>query len=209
MKLYYHPLSPFSRKPRIAAHVLNLKLDTQEVNLFAGEGQSAEFLAINPNGKVPTLVDGDFCLWESNAIVNYLAMKAGESPLFPTAPQPHADLLRWQFWEASSLSPACMVYVYENMIKPMLGRGEPDVVELEKGRDKFERCVLLLNNHLSVAPWLVGESMTLADICVAVSFMHAETAKYPMDGHTYVADWLNRIRQMPAWLATDPSVPSI
>jgi glutathione S-transferase len=205
MKLYYHPASPFARKPRIAAALLGIDLELEFVDLFAGAGQTPEFLKLNPQGKVPTLVDGDFSLWESNAIVQYLAAQAPTSPLWPADPRSRADILRWQFWESTSLAPPCAIYVSENVLKPMLGRGEPDSAELRKGEEKFHRAAKLLDAHLANRPWLVGDTITLADVSVAPMFMYAESAKYPMAGYDHISAWFGKIRQLPAWLATEPA----
>lgn len=204
MKLYYHPASPFARKVLVAASLLGVELQTQMVDLFAGEGQSPEFLRLNPQGKVPTLVDGDFSLWESNAIVQYLAAQARESPLFPADARSRADILRWQFWESSSWAPACIVYVYERLLKPMLGRGEADEEEIKKNEEKFHRLAKMLDGHLSNQPWLAGDAMTLADLSVAPVLMYAESARYPMDDYPHIAAWFGKIQQLPAWIATAP-----
>ncbi|MDD2767445.1 MAG: glutathione S-transferase family protein [Methylococcus sp.] len=204
MKLYVHPASPFARKPRIAAALLGVELEIQTVDIFAGEGQSPGFLQLNPQGKVPTLVDGDFALWESNAIVQYLAANAPESPFNPQEARSRADILRWQFWESTSWAPACVVYIAENLLKPMLGRGEPDPEELRKGDEKFHRCAKVLNGHLANSPWLVGDTLTLADISVASVLMYAEQAKMPWAGYTHIAAWFDNIQQLPAWAATSP-----
>jgi glutathione S-transferase len=204
MKLYYHPASPFARKALIAASLLGVELETQVVNLFAGEGQSPEFLRLNPQGKVPTLVDGDFSLWESNAVVQYLAGQTPGSPLLPADAKGRADVLRWQFWESSSFAPACVVYVYENVLKPMLGRGEPDAEELSKGEEKFHRAAKLLDSHLATRPWLVGDTLTLADVSVAPVLMYAEAGKYPLEGYPHITAWFDKIQQLPAWIETTP-----
>lgn len=204
MKLYYHPASPFARKPRIVASMLGIELETEMVDLFAGKGQTPEFLRLNPQGKVPTLVDGDFSLWESNAIVQYLAAQAPASPLFPTDARSRADVLRWQFWETSAWAPACVVYVYEYLLKPIMGRGEADPEEIRKGEEKFHRFAKVLDGHLAAHPWLVGDAMTIADLSVAPVLMYAEAAHYPMEGYAHIAAWFGKIRQLPAWAATEP-----
>ena len=82
MKLYDFPFSPNSRKVRAVAYELGIALETQRIDLLTGGQRSPEFLAKNPNGRVPVLEDGDLILWESAAIIRYLA--AGSS-LLPTA----------------------------------------------------------------------------------------------------------------------------
>ncbi len=205
MKLYFHPASPFARKPLIAAALLGIELETSVVDIFAGAGQSPEYLKLNPQGKVPTLVDGDFSLWESNAIVQYLAEQAGETALFPRNAQSRADILRWQFWESTSWAPACSLFIYENMVKPILGLGEADPVELKKGEEKFHRSAKVLNKHLAKQSWLVGDSLSLADISVAPVLMYAEPAHCPLQGYDHIVSWFEKIQQLPAWIATSPS----
>lgn len=205
MKLYFHPASPFARKPRIAAALLGIELETELVDLFAGKGQTPEYLRLNPHGKVPTLVDGDFVLWESNAIVQYLASQAPQSAYFPQDARGRADLLRWQFWESTSWAPACSVFIYEIVLKPILGLGEADPEELRKGAEKFHRCAKVLDAHLSARPWLVGDGLTLADISVASVLMYAETARYPLEDYRHIRSWFDKIRQLPAWTATAPA----
>ena len=73
MKLYHHPLSPNVRRVRLTAAVLGLELEEQVVDFAKGEHKTPSFLAINPNGALPALVDGDFVLTESRAIMQYLA----------------------------------------------------------------------------------------------------------------------------------------
>lgn len=203
MKLYHHPASPFARKVLLAARLLGVELETQFVDLFAGQGQTPEFLALNPQGKVPTLVDGDFVLWESNAIVNYLGGQV-ESPLFPADARSRAAILQWQFWETSSFAPACSIFVSEHVLKAMMGRGEPDQDELAKAAEKFHRCAKLLDAHLATRPWLLGEALTLADLSVASILMYAEAGRYPLEGYGHIAEWFGKIRELPAWIATEP-----
>lgn len=204
MKLYYHPASPFARKVLIAASLLGIELETEVVDLFAGKGQSPEYLRLNPQGKVPTLVDGGFSLWESNAILQYLAAQKPDSPLLPGDTRSRADILRWQFWESSNWAPACSVYINENVLKPMLGLGEADAGELRKADEKFHRFAKVLDAHLSAHPWLAGDALTLADVSVAPVLMYAEAGKYPLEGYPHIVAWFGKIQQLPAWTATEP-----
>jgi glutathione S-transferase len=204
MKLYYHPASPFARKPRLAAALLGVSLETQLVDIFAGEGQNPEYLRLNPHGKVPTLVDGDFVLWESNAIVQYLAQQAGVSEVFPKDSKSQADILRWQFWESSCWAPPCGVYIVENVLKPMLGKGSVDPVELGKADDKFHRFAKVLDAHLADHAWLLGKHLTLADVSVAPVLMYAEAGRYPLGQYGHIRAWFDKIQALPAWAATAP-----
>lgn len=204
MKLYVHPASPFARKTVMAASLLGIAAETVFVDLFAGQGQAPEFLKLNPQGKVPTLEDGGFTLWESNAIVQYLGSVAGDSPLYPNDAKVRADIARWMFWESTTWAPAGMVYVYENVLKAMLNRGEPDPEELRKGEEKFHRAAKLLDDHLAGRDWLVGDGLSLADISVAASLMYAVPGKYPLETYPNITRWFAQIETLPAWIATIP-----
>src|SRR4051794_28832239 len=99
MKLYFHPGSSNARKARITAALLNIDLELELVDVFTGAHKKPEYLAINPNGMLPTLNDGGFVLWESNAISQYLTSKKSNPDLFPSDPKVRADVSRWQCWD--------------------------------------------------------------------------------------------------------------
>ena len=101
MKLYTSPFSSNARKPAMLAHLLPLQVELIVVDLAQGEQRRPPYLGFNPNGKVPTLVDGDFVLWESNAIMQYMAEQVPGTPLYPQAPRRRADVNRWLFWAAT------------------------------------------------------------------------------------------------------------
>jgi glutathione S-transferase len=97
MKLYGFPISPNTWKVRAVATHLGIVVDNQLVDLSRGEQRAPE-CSLNPTGRTPTLVDGDFVLWESNAIMQYLA--SGEpNALWPDDAKRGADIARWQSWE--------------------------------------------------------------------------------------------------------------
>src|SRR3954447_12801204 len=123
MKLYHNPLSPNVRRVRLTAAVLGISLDEHKVDFAKGEHKTPEYLALNPNGAVPTLVDGDFVLTESRAIMQYLAAKRPESGLLPREERARAEVTRWQFWDASHFSPHLGTLVFETIIKGMMGLG--------------------------------------------------------------------------------------
>src|ERR1017187_2569410 len=100
MKLYYSPMSPNCRKVTSLIHFIGAKVTLETVNIGEGDTEKAGFLKINPNGRVPALEDGKFCLWESNAIMQYIAEKSGAKEVWPDDLQARADITRWQMWEA-------------------------------------------------------------------------------------------------------------
>jgi glutathione S-transferase len=206
MKLYTHPLSQNTRKVRIVASHLEIPIEEQPVDLMQAEGQTPEYLAINPNGMVPVLVDGDFVLPESNAICQYLASGTANS-LWPRDDRMRADIARWQFWELAHWYPALFYYFKENMIKKFMGGGEPDAAELMKGETQLRRFGGVLDGHLAKREFLVTDHLTLADISVASHLMHAPMGGVPVERFPNVQRWFNEIADLPAWRATEPAAP--
>lgn len=105
MKLYDFAFSPNCRKVRAVAYELGIELELAPVNLIQGEQRSPAFLQKNPNGRVPVLDDDGFVLWESIAIVRYLAAKQPEPGLVPRGAREQADMERWLLWQTGHLSP--------------------------------------------------------------------------------------------------------
>src|SRR5215468_10093786 len=101
MKLYGFPLSPNTWKARAVAAHLGLPLELEIVDLT--KPRTPDYLAINPTGRTPTLVDGDFKLWESNAIMQYVASRSANA-LWPDNARTRADIARWQFWQLGHFS---------------------------------------------------------------------------------------------------------
>src|SRR5579884_84874 len=139
MKLYINPMSPNVRRVRLTAAVLGMDLEEKKLDFTKGEHKNPEYLALNPNGAVPTLVDGDFVLTESRAIMQYLASKKPESGLLPRDEKARADVMRWQFWDASHFSPQLGTLAFEKIVKAMMGMGEPDQRRIDDALTNFRR----------------------------------------------------------------------
>ena len=111
MKLYFHPASSSSRKVRVTAALLGIRLEERLIDLTTGEHKKPEYLRVNPNGLVPALQDGERVLWESNAIIQYLADLKPEDNLLPREPMARADVTRWQYWEQAHWVPALVIVI--------------------------------------------------------------------------------------------------
>ena len=101
------------------------------IDLTKGEHKSPEFLAVNPNDKVPALQDGDTSLWESHAIMVYIAQLAG-SDLWPQDKALHIEVLKWFMWDVAHFSRHASTLYFQNYIKPAFGMGEPDADLIEE-----------------------------------------------------------------------------
>jgi glutathione S-transferase len=204
MKLYMNVMSPNVRRVRLTAAVLGTQLEEKKLDFAKGEHKNAEYLALNPNGAVPTLVDGDFVLTESRAIMQYLASKKPESGLLPRDEQARADVTRWQFWDSSHFSPQLGTFTFQKLLKPMFGMGEPDQGKVEEALTNFRRYAAVLNKRLDGKPYVVGDSLTLADLTVASSLMYAKQTEVPLGEFPNVQSWFSRISEMDAWKKTNP-----
>jgi glutathione S-transferase len=204
MKLYLNPLSPNVRRVRVTAAVLELQLEEKKLDFTKGEHKTPEYLALNPNGAVPTLVDGELVLTESRAIMQYLASKKPGSGLLPQAEQARADVTRWQFWDAAHFSPQLGTLTFEKIIKPMFGMGEPDPNKIEEAMTNFRRFGSVLNQRLAGERYVVGSALTIADLTLACSLMYAKQTDAPLGDFPNVQSWFSRISDLDAWQKTKP-----
>lgn len=198
MKLYVFPPSPRAMKVIALAEHLQIEHETRLVNLTKGEQTKPEFTALNPNQRMPVLEDDGFVLWESNAILQYLASKkpAGAG-LWPSDPRRQADVSRWQYWEASHWAPACGILAFERLVKKLLGQGDADPAAVAKGEQEFRRVGGVLDASLKGRKWLTGNDLTLADFSVGPWMSLAQIAQYPVAGLTEIARWYDAFAALP------------
>ena len=204
--LYTTPLSANGRKVLAVSHHLGLAPEVRLINVYQGEGRTPEYLAINPWGKIPTLVDGDFKLWESNAILQYLSEAHGDFKLWSRDPKQRADISRWLFWESSHWQPAftfvpgLATLVGQRLGIPQAAASAP--VEVHWADERFQPLVKFLDMHLGGREFLVGDELTLADFCVAGMMMYVRPAGFPFDAFPHLGAWYERIERLDAWRAT-------
>jgi glutathione S-transferase len=124
-----------------------------------------DYLARNPHGLIPTLIDGDFTLWESNSICRYLANQLGATSLYPSSPQSRALCERWMDWQLSTLAPALSPLYIAVMRPPARGQAG---LELRPLRERAIQPLRLLNKVLSMQRFVQEDHLTLADICTGI-----------------------------------------
>jgi glutathione S-transferase len=204
MKLYGFPPSPNSWKVRAVAAHLGLSLEFELVDLTKGQQRTPEYLALNPTGRTPVLVDGDFTLWESNAIMQYLASRTANA-LWPNDTRVRADIMRWQSWQLAHWSKeGCEPLIFERLVKSILRLGPPDAAVVAKGTEAFNREARMLDAHLARHACLVGATTTLADFSVAAPLFYVKEAELPIGGYPHVQEWFARVSALPAWRDTAP-----
>jgi glutathione S-transferase len=197
MKLYYSDvLSP--RKACAVARYLKSPVEFIYLDLVKREQQSPVYLAINPNGKVPTLVDGERIVWEADAVMCHLAERAG-SDLWPRDIDRQIEVVRWLSWNAQHFYRHGGALYFEHVIKPRFALGPPDPAAVDEALSGFRRFAAVLNGHLAGRRWLVGDSLTVADFSVAVVLPHADKARMPLEEFPEMRRWHDRLCEFDAW----------
>jgi glutathione S-transferase len=199
MKLY---MFPTGRVLGILAlkNFLARDCDVCWIDLGRGDQLSREYVALNPNKKMPTLEDDGFVLWESNAILFYMASKHPNSGLWPSDPRRQAGVLRWLAWESAHWDAESIGMVsYEKSSKAVLGRGPPDPAFIARGEQNFIRFAAVLNDSLRGKTWLVDERLSIADFSVGGLVPTAERMGLPAGDFPEIVRWYEGLAALPAW----------
>ena len=200
MKLYLFP--PSSRSLAIVAvrNYLGIDCDLRPIDLSRGDQLAPEYVALNLNRKVPTLEDGGFALWESNAILFYLAGKRPESGLWPADLRGQADVVRWLAWESAHWdAESCGMVAFEKSSKSVLGLGPADAAFIVRGEQNFARFAAVLDQHLQGNTWLIGSRLTIADFSIGALVPTARRLGLPVEGFSNLVRWYEALAELPAW----------
>jgi glutathione S-transferase len=192
MKLYQLSFSPACQKVVAVAHEVGVPLELAAVELFKGGARTPAMLAKNPNGKVPILEDGDFVLWESTAMLAYIAAKAGRTDLAPTTPRERADVDRWTSWEGAHFGPAIRKVAFERVVKKLAGLGAPDEAIVKTGIEEFEARASVLEHSLGTNEYLCGR-LTIADFALAPYAALAASCGLDFARYPKANAWLGRM----------------
>jgi glutathione S-transferase len=203
MKLYYfETINP--RKACAVAKYLGSPVEFVRVDLGKGEQKAPDYLAINPNGKVPALTDGETKIWEANAIMAYLA-RLTDSDLWPRDDDRQIEVTRWLSWSADHFTRHAGALYFQHIIKPLFLRAEPDTKAVEEATGFFKQFAQVLNDHLRGRKFLLGDTLTIADFSVGVTLPYAEKAKIPVGGFAEIERWHARLNELPAWREPFPA----
>ncbi|MAE94746.1 MAG: glutathione S-transferase [Deltaproteobacteria bacterium] len=162
---------------------------------FGKESKTPEYLAINPNGRVPALKDGELTLFESMAINLYLAKTHGGA-LYPADPADEARTWQWSVWPISELEPHLMQMVIHGVMLPEEKRRPGAVSEAEAA---LARPLRVLDAHLADRAYLLGDDFTIADLNVAGVLSLAHFAGYDYSGYPHVSEWADRCYDRPSF----------
>lgn len=197
--LYTHPFSTFAQRIHIALIEKNVTWDVKVVDMAAKEHRSAEYLSINPYGRVPALVDGSLTLVESSAILDYLDAKHPSPPLQPASPEGRAELHMHIKLCDLQLAGHVSTIVFPKRFIPE-ARWQREV--MANASKQVQKHLIILDAHLTHRTWLVDEQFSLADIAYAPFLQFLPILDVEVPAH--LAAYAARLTARPSVLATRP-----
>ena len=213
IELYWGSGSPFAWRVMLTLEVKGLAYQSKLLEFSKGEHKTAEYLRLNPRGKVPTLRDGDFVIHESLAIMAYLDGKYPKPPLFGKTPEETGSI-----WRILMECENTLVRATEKVVRPIFfGQGLDKVDDIQQGAQTVQHEFNVLDERLANRAWLVGENLSAADIGVfpvVQLFLRAASKEAAQPFHlgllplaqTYpqLAQWARRIEALPNYQRTYP-----
>lgn len=197
--LYHFPYSQHARRVVSLLEAASLPYELRHVDMAKGEHLSAAYLAINPNHQVPTLIDGDLVLHESNAILRYLCHKHGLTDWYPADPRHRARVEQWLDWNQSRLSPAVIDVVFNTLFA-----GErSDRHAIERGHARLRELAPILEAGLQPGDFMVGHRPTIADLSIASNLFQLGLAGAGLPGPRTAA-WFGRIGELECYRKSLP-----
>ena len=176
---------------------LGLPYERKDVGGPFGGLDTPEYAALNPNRLIPVLQDGDTTLWESSAIVRYLAAEYGAGSLWPELPSERAPCDQWADWANTTFQPAWLG-VYVHMVRVPPSKRDPDV--MGKGVEATNACLALLDSALADRPYLCGNELTYADILTGAALYRWSALDVTRISMPNVDAWHARLHKRPAYV---------
>ena len=191
--LYGHDLSGNTYKVRLLLELLSLEYDYKPLDLMNGEHKQPAYLAINPFGQVPALVDREVVLADAQGILTYLARQYGGDAWLPTDAVSLSRVVRWLSTTAGEVrqGPEHARLYHLFGVK---------AIDIDRAVEKSELILNLLDNHLSTRTWLEFERPTIADIAVFPYVALAPDGQVSLEAYPYVLAWIDRVKQLPGFI---------
>jgi glutathione S-transferase len=193
IQLYGHELSGNSYKVRLLLELLGLDYTWVKVDLMKAEQKSPDYLALNPFGQVPTLVDGDTVLADAQAILVYLGRRYGGDSWLPTEALPLAQVVRWLSTAAGEVRQGPENARLYHLFKAT-------TINIDRAQQKATHILSVLDRHLSARSWLECDRPTVADIAVFPYVALARDGKVDLDAYPHVLAWIDRVKQLPGYI---------
>lgn len=193
--LYTAPLSGNGRKVHMFLEEVGAQYELSRLDLLKGEQKNPDYLKLNPNGKVPTLVDDGFVLWESNAILLYLAEKFPQARLLPTDPQDRARMFQWLLFEQTTFRPPLSLLMRQTRFTP---EDQRDQKAIAQAWTEVRANMEILQSALSGRDH-IGRTFSVADIAVLPYVYLATVLGADLSAWPTVAAYYQRLSVRPSW----------
>jgi len=190
--LYGADLSSPSNKVRFVLHALNLTYDYKRISIREGQNRTPEFLKLHPAGKVPVIDDNGFVLFESNAIIKYLAQK-NNSSLYPLDLEQKSLIDQWIDFISMHVNGALEKILYNRVFAPVIGV-PADERAIQEGEKLFHRFLPVVDNQTGCHPYLVRSGMTLADFCLLAALDPVEAGGLSLESYPKVKAWREKMQ---------------
>jgi glutathione S-transferase len=198
MRIYWIKAQAPRRVLALVKH-LGVQAELVEVDMMAGGFKLPDYVALNPNMKAPTLVDGELVLWEASAIMAHLCIKQG-SDMWPASdPLEQVELLRWLSWNDCHWSSAVAPFYFEHIVKATFGMGEPDRESLKPKVADLVKFARVLDGHLQGRRYVACGRLTIADFQLASMATYWRESEMPMAAFPAVVRWIDELKRIPAW----------
>jgi glutathione S-transferase len=198
MKVYWIRAQAPRRVLALLKH-LGVAAELVEVDMMAGGLKDPAYITLNPNKKVPTLVDGDLVLWESAAIMAHLCIKCN-SDMWPAHnPTEQVEVLRWLTWCDSHWSPPVSSFYFEHVVKATFGLGPPNRSAYEARIPDLMRYAAVLDGHLEGRTHVACGRLTIADFQLASMATYWRESEMPLESFRNIVRWIDNLMRLPAW----------
>ena len=188
-------------KIRLTAALLGTPIELREYDITKGETRTPEFMAnVNANGRIPVLQIDDRFITESNAACYYLAEGSG---LVPSDRFDHADMLRWMFWEQYSHEPNIATLRFWIGWVGVDNLTQAQRLQMPVKREAGDAALKLMDEHVAGCEWLVGNAVSLADICLFAYTHVADGGGFDLSRYPNVVAWIDRARTQPNFVSID------
>ena len=193
LKIYGFDLSSPANKVRMTANLLGVEYEYVRLNPMKGEHKSEAHLKVHPAGKVPAIEDGDFKLFESNAIIRYLGRKH-PSKYYPNDVEQAAIIDQWIDFSSQHIGANVAKVAFNKLFATKLGF-EPDLKSMEDGRNFLTQFLPLIETQLSAHDYLTGNQLTLADICLLSCLDPVELIEFSLNDYPSITKWRDGLQQ--------------
>ncbi|KAG0623077.1 hypothetical protein M758_3G147600 [Ceratodon purpureus] len=205
IKAYGTYYSPNANRAFLVLHEKDVEFELVKISILEGEHKTPEYLALQPFGLVPLLQDGDLKIFESRAIIRYIADKfkdQGTPNLYGSTLAERSQVDQWLEIENGTFSPIALTLIKEHLYKPLLYKQAADPKVVEEFTEKFAKILDIYEAHLSKHKYLAGDFVSIADLAhLPFGYIYFNVAEKPelLSSRKRVAAWWKEISSRPAW----------